>query len=254
MLLYSRSYGSGNPFIILHGLLGSSDNWQTLGKQLGKSYHVIIPDARNHGRSPHSDEFNYVVMTDDVRDCMDQQRLFSTHLLGHSMGGKTAMLFALTYPERVDKLIVVDIAPRRYGNEHERIFHALTSIDLAAMTSRTVIDETLATEIPEFALRQFLMKNLRRDEAGSFQWKMNLKVLERTYNEIAVDIQGTRQFEKPTLFIKGSLSNAITHDDEPLMKKLFPNMKIATLQGVGHWIHAEAPEKFAQYVLEFLSK
>ncbi len=252
MHLHYQSYGSGHPLIILHGLLGSLDNWHTLGKQFAESFHTFTLDARNHGRSPHSDEFNYHVMADDAIEFMDQHRISSAFFLGHSMGGKTAMQLALTHPGCVDKLIVVDIAPRRYGGEHDEIFHALTSIDLASVSDRKTIDTILAKEVPEFAVRQFLMKNLTHDEQGNLKWKMNLKVIRKNYSGIIGEVEGSGQFVKPTLFIRGSLSNYIMRKDEPLMKKLFPNAAVMTITGVGHWVHAEAPGEFARVVLKFL--
>lgn len=252
MVLYSRSYGSGHPLIILHGLFGSSDNWHMLGKKFGESFHTCIPDARNHGRSQHTDDHNYTVMAADIEDFMNQQHLASSFLIGHSMGGKTGMLFALTYPERVDKLVVVDIAPRRYSGDHDEIFHALTSFDPATMSDRKIIDETLARTIPEYAVRQLLMKNLFRDEEGKFQWKMNLSSIKNHYNEIAGEIQSTCQYLKPTLFIRGELSKYIREKDEPMMKNLFPAMKVMTIGGAGHWVHAEKPEEFTKTVLKFL--
>ncbi len=254
MQLYYQSYGSGHPLIILHGLLGSSDNWHTMGKQFGESFHTFALDARNHGRSPHSTEFNYRVLADDVRDFMEQQKLSSAFLLGHSMGGKTAIQFALTFSDRVDKLIVVDIAPQAYAANYSPDLLALASLDLTSFTNRKEIDALLIKNIPEFAIRQFLMKNLMRDKEGKFKWKMNLDIIRKNYAEINAGLETKEKFGKPTLFIKGGLSNYITQKDMPMIKKLFPKSTIATIAGAGHWVHAEAPGEFARIVIKFLQE
>ncbi len=254
MQLFFRSYGSGHPFIILHGLLGSSDNWHTLAKTFGGSFHVFTPDARNHGLSPHSDEFDYRVMAEDVREFMDRQRLASAFLLGHSMGGKTAMRVALTYPELVDRLVVVDIAPRSYANMHDDVFDALSAVDLETLTDRKEVDDLLARKVAEPAVRQFLMKNLARDDDGRFRWKMDLDSIRRNYPAITAAIESDRPFGKPTLFIRGAESHYITQSDGPMMKRLFPRLTVATIPGSGHWVHSEFPEEFSYAVLEFLRR
>ncbi len=252
MHLYHRSYGSGHPLIILHGLLGSSDNWQIMAKEFGSLFHTFTLDARNHGRSPHSDEFSYRIMAEDVRNFMDLYKLQSTILLGHSMGGKTAMKFALIYPDRVEKLVVVDIAPRAYGTIHEPILEALASLKLIIYRDREEIDADLAKKIPEAPVRQLLLKNLLRNENQKFVWKMNLDIIRKKYAEIDAAIHAERSFEKPTLFMRGELSQYIIPQDEPEIKKLFPKATITTINGAGHWIHAEAPGEFAQTLMNFL--
>jgi esterase len=252
MHLYHRSYGSGHPLIILHGLLGSSDNWQIMAKEFGSLFQTFTLDARNHGRSPHSDEFSYRIMSEDVRYFMDLYKLQSTILLGHSMGGKTAMKFALTYPDRVEKLVVVDIAPRAYGLIQDPILEALASLKLYIYRDREEIDADLAKKIPELAVRQFLMKNLLRNENQKFIWKMNLDVIRNKYAEIDAAIVSERSFEKPALFMRGELSEYITPQDESAIKKMFPKATIATISGAGHWIHADAPGEFAQTLMNFL--
>jgi esterase len=252
MHLYHRSYGSGHPLIFLHGLLGSSDNWQLMAKEFGSLFHTFTPDARNHGRSPHSDEFSYRIMAEDVRNFMDIYKLPSANLLGHSMGGKTAMKFALTYPDRVDKLVIVDIAPRAYGITQEPIIEALASLRLFIYRDREEIDADLAKKIPELPVRQFLMKNLIRDENQKFIWKINLDTIRKKYSEIDAEVGSERSFEKPTLFIRGELSRYITPQDESAIKKLFPGVTITTIPGAGHWIHSDAPGEFAQTLMNFL--
>jgi len=255
MRLHFNSYGSesSHVLIILHGLLGSSDNWHSFGQRFGEHVHTLVLDARNHGRSPHSDRFNYQVMADDMVEFMMQRRISSASLLGHSMGGKTAALTALLYPDLVDKLIVVDIAPKSYQAHHDQVFNALTSLDLRSFRYRKDIDDALSLNIPEQSVRQFLMKNLARDDAGGFQWKMNLEVIEKNYAQINEELPRQRQFNKPTLFIRGANSDYIQIDDLPLIRHLFPKTEIITIKNAGHWVHVDAQEEFSRTVLDFLS-
>ena len=252
MQLSFHSYGNGEPLVILHGLLGSSDNWHTVSKKLAEQFQVFAVDQRNHGRSPHSDSLSYETMAQDIKEFLQQHGLSSVFLLGHSMGGKTAMTFSLKHPEQVEKLIVVDIAPSSYGAKHDHIFDALYSLELNSYSSRKQIDNELALRIPEFSIRQFLMKNLTRDESGSLEWKINLDVIHKNYREINRAVESQRPFTHPTLFIKGGKSSYIRQDDIPGIKSLFPNSNLVTLQNAGHWVHADAPQEFAQIVLDFL--
>jgi pimeloyl-ACP methyl ester carboxylesterase len=255
MKLHYNSYGSESSpaLIILHGLLGSSDNWHLFGQKFGGHFHTFALDARNHGRSPHSDQFNYYVMAEDVVEFMMQQSISSASLLGHSLGGKTAAYAALLHPELVDKLIVVDIAPRSYKAHHDQVFDELTSLDVSAFQYRKDIDEALALKIPEIPVRQFLMKNLARNESGGFQWKMNLEIIEKNYARINEELPRDRQFNKPTLFIRGSNSGYIQMDDLPVISRLFPKAEIVTIKNAGHWVHVDASEEFSAAVLNFLS-
>jgi pimeloyl-ACP methyl ester carboxylesterase len=255
MELHFNSYGSDSlpALIILHGLLGSSENWHSFGQRFGEHFHTFALDARNHGRSPHSDQFNYHVMAEDVVEFMMQQGVSSASLLGHSMGGKTAAVTALLHPEFVDKLIVVDIAPRSYKAHHDQVFDALTSLDVSASRYRKDIDEALALKIPEIPVRHFLMKNLARNESGGFQWKMNLEVIEKNYARINEELPCDKQFNKPTLFIRGSKSGYIQMDDLPVISRLFPKAEIVTIKNAGHWVHVDASEEFSNTVLNFLS-
>src|SRR5262249_17135452 len=177
MPLHCESYGHGHPLIILHGLFGSLENWRTLSKAFSQSYHVFALDQRNHGHSPHSNVFDYHVMAEDLREFLQQQGLSSIHLLGHSMGGKPAIQFSLMYSETVDKLIVVDIAPKAYLPGHDDIFAALFSLDARNFRSRQEADTALAKHLPELALRQFLLKNLERTAAGGFRWRIDLEAI-----------------------------------------------------------------------------
>jgi esterase len=253
MYLHYESYGDGKPLIILHGLFGSLDNWRTLSRIFARSFQVFALDQRNHGRSPHSDTFNYDVMAEDVRDFILQNGLQTVSLLGHSMGGKTAMQFAVHYPHLVDKLIVVDIAPRAYSPGHDDIFAALLALDPRTLRSRQEANVILAASLPDETLRQFLLKNLEREADGGFKWRIDLEGLRNNYEEILKEVKTNSRFDKPTLFIKAGNSGYIQEEDVPDITALFPRAQIVTLPGVGHWLHAEAPQVFSTVVLDFLS-
>ena len=238
----------------MHGLLGSADNWGSVSRRLGAHYQVFAVDLRNHGRSPHSDIFDYDVMTADLREFMEQQALRRTMLLGHSMGGKIAMQFAIGYAEQVDKLVIVDIAPKPYEPSQRYILEALRSLDLTRYKSFTDVDAALAAKVSAKSLRQFLLKNLARDENGRLRWKVHLAAIDRNYDKLVLGLAPERSFNKPTLFIRGGRSNYIEDDDVPLIRQIFPQAEIATLAEAGHWVHVEAPEEFFQTVLNFLSR
>ncbi|KAF0222834.1 MAG: alpha/beta hydrolase [bacterium] len=254
MQLNYLSYGSGYPLIILHGLFGSLDNWHTLSKSFAEHYQVFSLDQRNHGRSPHSDEFNYSILVEDILDFIDQQNIATAHILGHSMGGKAAMQFALRYPNRVSKLIIADIAPKSYPPTLLELFETLTSIDLSRFSNRKEIDTALAQEVPDFGVRQFILKNIYLNEEERFCWKMNLPVLKKSYLEMSGSINLANTFSKPTLFIRGEKSSYIEESDTELIKTFFPFAEIVTMAKVGHWVHAENPKEFFQIVVEFLKK
>ena len=251
MKLFFQQYGSGEPLFIIHGLFGSLDNWHTLSKRFAASFKVLAVDLRNHGRSPHSDIFTYSAIAEDVLELMDDQHIGSAHVIGHSMGGKVAMQLAVSYPERVDRLIVVDIAPRSYRRLHDEILDALMSVDLALFQSRHQIDEELGRKIPDRAIRQFLLKNLARGESGSFHWKANLATISRNDEELSTEIDAPAAFPNPTLFVKGKRSDYIIESDSPSILRLFPNARIESIDA-GHWVHAESPDRFADVVLDFL--
>jgi len=254
MKLFYYVTGHGHPLIILHGLFGSSDNWFTLAKFFGEKYKVYAVDQRNHGHSPHSEEFNYRVMSDDTNDLMIHEGIQSGHLLGHSMGGKTAMRFTLTHPEKVDKLIVVDIAPKAYPPKHDKIFESLFALKLDKYKTRTELDFALGQYISDYAVRQLLLKNVFRDEEERFKWRIDVSALHNNYSKVNEAIESTDQFTKPVLFIRGSKSSYILDSDVPQIKSIFPLMELITIEGVGHWVHAESPQKFAEVVVEFLAR
>ena len=251
MNLFSQEYGAGPPLVILHGLLGSLDNWHTLSKKFGTSFRVFAVDQRNHGRSPHSEILTFDAMAQDLAEFLDLQQIPSASILGHSIGGKTAMQFALSYPDRVDRLIVVDIAPRAYPRLHDEILGAMMSVDLLHPQSRQQVDGQLSKRITDLALRQFLMKNLGRDDSGRFFWRANLEVIDRSYTEIAREIKAAKPFKKPSLFLKSNQSSYVRESDTRSIRETFPNAQIVGVD-TGHWIHAEAPDRFFEIVLSFL--
>jgi esterase len=254
MNLHFEAVGEGPPLIILHGLLGSADNWRSMSRRLGAHYKVFAVDLRNHGRSPHSDIFDYDVMTADLREFMEQQALRRVMLLGHSMGGKVAMQFAIDYSEQVDRLVIVDIAPKPYEPFQRYILEALRSLDLTRYKSFADVDAALAAEISSESLRQFLLKNLARDHDGHLRWKAHLEAINRNYDKLARSLAPERTFDKPTLFIRSGRSNYIEDDDVPLIRQIFPQAEIATLPEAGHWVHIDAPKEFFQTVLNVLNK
>lgn len=251
--LHFRESGTGNPLIILHGVFGSGDNWLTVSKLFSPLYHVYLVDQRNHGRSPHSDIFQYDVLVDDLKDFAKEQNLPVFDLIGHSMGGKVAMKFAAKYPEMLSKMVVVDIAPRYYNPHHQEIVNGLKSVDLKNMVSRHDAEEAMIPFIPEQDVRQFLLKNLYRNEDGQFAWRINLPVLEKFIDQIGEPLIPEIQIAVPSLFIKGEKSRYISLADEQQIARQFPNSRIVEIQGAGHWVQAEQPQLFADAVLEFLS-
>lgn len=252
-MLYSKIEGTGKPLVILHGFLGMSDNWKTLATQYAQAgFNVHLLDLRNHGRSFHSDEFDYDIMVQDVLDYCENHNLEKIALLGHSMGGKVAMLFATTYSEKVEKLIVADIGPKYYPPHHQTILEGLNAVDFSKKPSRNQVEEILTTFIPYFGTRQFLMKNLYWKTPEELAFRFNLEVLTKKVSQIGAALPDDLIFNKPTLFIRGGSSNYILDDDFPLINSHFPNISIKTIPEVGHWLHAEKPMEFLELTLDFL--
>jgi esterase len=251
MNLYFKELGEGTPLVILHGFLGTGDNWYSLGKRFAEHFHVYIVDQRNHGNSPHSNEFGYQEMADDLVEFFREQHITKAHILGHSMGGKVAMLFAMQNPLKVEKLIVADIAPRYYPPHHQDILDGLNGLDLKKLTSRQDADDQLAKKIDDFGVRQFLLKNLNRSSDG-FSWKMNLPVLTRKIDKVGLEIGKGVVYEGPSLFIKGGKSRYIRAEDVKEIERKFPNSQIKEIEGAGHWLHAEQPDTFYDLTMEFL--
>lgn len=251
MKLNLQIHGEGEPLIIMHGLFGTLENWGSQIKAFAEHFKVYAVDMRNHGRSPHSDEISYPLMAADILELMDDQGLEKAHILGHSMGGKAAMQLALNHPERIDKLIVVDIAPVQYPHHHTDVFKGLNSVPLASLKSRGEADQLLSQHIDEPSVRQFLLKNLYRNEQKQFAWRMNLPALEQCYDAISLPPEG-QAYQAPMLFIKGEQSDYITPDYRDAVLSLFPKASYKVIQGTGHWPHAEKPAVFTSLVLKYL--
>jgi esterase len=252
MQLHFKESGQGRAVILLHGLFGSSDNWHHIALRLAESFRVFALDQRNHGQSPHRADMNYSLMAADVNEFMASRGLETTMVIGHSMGGKTAMQFALQFPNRVEKLVVADMAPRAYAPAHDKIFAALLALDLKSFSMRRQIEDALAPEIPNLVLRRFLLKNLGRNSAGEFFWKINLPGISENYPRLGEPVSAATPFAKPALFIRGVKSNYINPEDEPLIRQLFPQSQIQTVAGAGHWLHADQPAEFLRLLLDFL--
>lgn len=253
MKLNFRILGEGAPLIILHGVFGSSDNWQTVGKVLAEQYKVYLVDLRNHGNSPHSDDFNYDLMAKDIRELIDDEDIESAYLLGHSMGGKVAMTFSNKYPEKVKKLIVVDIAPKAYAPHHQQIFDGFHAVDLENIKSRGEADKQMSEVISNMGIRQFILKNLYRDKNATFSWKLNLEVIKREASKIGEGLVPNTPFKKPALFIAGGKSDYIQETDHEMIRSIFQNTEIITIEGAGHWVHAEKPTELVNAVTAFLT-
>jgi esterase len=251
MKLFFRHSGKGHPLIILHGLLGSSDNWYSLAKVFSEHYSVYTVDQRNHGQSPHSDEFNYHLLTEDLEGFIREQAISKPYIIGHSMGGKTAMNFAVKYPHLPGKLVVVDIVPKKYPVHHDHILEGLHAIDLATLTNRAQADQLLSRHVPEPAVRQFLLKNLSRQADGTFEWKVNIHALDDHMEELGDGMIYPGRYEGPALFVKGARSNYHAPGDEERIREIFPSARFVTLN-TGHWVQAEDPQGFAKVVREFL--
>lgn len=265
MKLFYRESGKGETLIILHGLYGSSDNWVSISKELEPFFRVINVDQRNHGQSPHSFEHSYSALADDLLELFNDLNLEKAILLGHSMGGKVAMQFTFDHPEKVSSLIIVDIAPWSHiGNneswnqivkEHRHIIEGLMSIPIDQIASRNQADAILSKWVEAEYVRQFLLKNLRREHDRSFAWKLNLPAISSNIVNLMSGIKSTTQefqCETRTLFIKGEISNYIPRDKENDLKNIFTNSTIITIDGSGHWVHAEKPKEFLAAVITFL--
>lgn len=253
MKLHSTILGEGRPLLILHGFLGMSDNWKTLGNEFSEAgFQVHLIDQRNHGRSPHSEVFSYTELAKDIREYIEHHNLKNVILIGHSMGGKTAMTAASLFPHLIDKLVVVDIAPKYYAPHHQEILKGLSAVDNASLSSRGEADEILAQYLPEQAVRMFLLKNLFWKEKKQLGLRMNLEVLTREIEELGQALPSDYSYSKPTLFIKGERSNYITSEDQGLIKKHFPAAEVVSIPGAGHWVHAENKEGFYEEVIKFL--
>ncbi len=260
--LHSQIFGDGFPLIILHGLFGSSSNWRSIGKRLSNQYQIHLLDLRNHGHSFWSEEMSYFAMAQDVVGYLDNKQISSAHILGHSMGGKAAMMLALTQPSRVQALLVADIAPIAYQHDHSGLIDAMQSLPLDKISTRGEADKVMAKTVTEPAVRQFLLQNLIFNPSESNQdtpkWRINLNVLNQQMPTLfdfpASDQLDMSVYSGLTIFIRGETSDYVTKRHEATIKRLFPDHHIETISQAGHWLHAEQPKQFIQVVTQFLSQ
>ncbi len=251
MILHTEITGQGQAIVLIHGLFGSYENLGVIARALVGQWQVINLDMRNHGRSDWHDSMSYALMAEDVKETLDHLGLEQVILLGHSMGGKIAMEFALRYPERVSKLILADISPVQNRPRHLEILSALDGIDLDSLQSRQHADQQLALAITETGVRQFLLKSLYKD-GDQFRWRFKIKALIANYSQLLEAPPSKGPYTGPTLFIKGAESDYLLPEHQSLIQQLFPHSKAKVIMGTGHWLHAEKPVAFAKIVTDFL--
>lgn len=251
MLLHYKEIGEGKPLVILHGLFGTSDNWQTHAKKLGEYYRVILVDQRNHGHSPWSEDFTYEHLADDLERLIIHLGIDQFTLIGHSMGGKTAMYYSQKYPTRLEKMVIVDIGIKQYPMHHNEIIKGIKSLDLTTISSRSAAEQAMIPFVDSYGVRQFLLKNLYWVEKGKLAWRMNVDVLEREMEEILAPIPNIEVWT-PTLFLRGAMSNYILDEDWDAIEEVFPDATLETIENAGHWVHSEQPDEFIEKVLGFI--
>jgi len=256
MQLYYKEFGSGPPLIILHGLFGMLDNYMSIASSLASDFRVFIVDQRNHGRSGHSSIFSYEAMSDDLLQFMEARNLTRAHILGHSMGGKTAMQFAFDHPEKLIRLVVADMTPaeRPVNSRHQQLIEVMLSIDLSRFSDRVELARLLEEKIPSYRLRQFILKNLYLKSKDQLGWRLNLPAIYENLNEMFRGVNHVGQLANPTLFLKGELSDYIQDSDIAVIRKLFKEVEITTVPGASHWLHADNPAFFTESVRQFLLK
>ena len=265
MKLFFRKYGEGPPLIILHGLYGSSDNWASIARRLSSKFSVYLPDQRNHGESPHSDIHDYPSMCDDLRELADDQGLATFFLAGHSMGGKTAVLFARRWPSRIKGLAVADISPfetkisnAKTFRQHLELLEVLAGTDISGAATREELEKLFSESIPSERTRSLLMKNARRKAAGGFEWKINNKSLLKNLDRIAESVADAGETAEPVtgfpvLFLKGEKSEYLPEGDFPKILRLFPAAEFLVIRNAGHWIHADNPDEVCAALFSFLT-
>jgi pimeloyl-ACP methyl ester carboxylesterase len=252
-MLFSRIEGEGKPLLIIHGFMGMSDNWKTLsGQYVAAGFQVHALDMRNHGKSFHSDVFDYAAMVEDLVEYMDGNNLQQADIIGHSMGGKAAMFFAVKYPEKVNRLVVADIGPKYYAPHHQDVLAALNAVDFSQKPDRSGVEAMMGQYLSDAGTRQFLMKNLYWVEPGQLGFRINLSVFNEKVENIGDALPEGSHFNGPTLFLRGDRSNYIKDEDFGLIKTHFPQADIKTISNSGHWVHAENPKAFLEYTLDFL--
>jgi esterase len=254
MKLFFRRFGKGNPLVILHGLFGLSDNWVTIGKRLSDDFEVFIPDLRNHGQSPHSTVFDFPALVQDLIEFTEENNLKDMILVGHSLGGITAMHFALENSSCVKKIIVVDISLRKYRNygDHQKLINAMLGVDFSRVHKRSDVERQLMSSIKNTRIRQFLLKNVYWRDKVSLDWRLNLAALNENLPLINESVADDKQFRGPALFIRGELSDYLLNEDLDEICKKFPRAELATVPNASHWVHADAPEEFLKILSRFL--
>jgi esterase len=256
MKLFYREFGEGQAVIILHGLFGQSDNWVTVGRRIADQFHVYIPDLRNHGQSPHTTIHSFPAMADDLAEFIEDHGVENPILIGHSMGGKVAMTYALENPGMVKKLVIVDISPRKYPERrtHTQVITQMLSIDLEKLNTRTEVEKILESRVTDSRVRMFILKNLYYKLHGKLAWRLNLDAINQSLDLLFDGIQSASQYKGPTLFIRGGKSDYVADEDVPLIKSMFPEAVIKTINGASHWIHADAPEELCYLLSSFLER
>lgn len=253
MKLHTQIYGKGTKLVILHGFLGMGDNWKSLSKQYAKSgFEVHLPDMRNHGKSPHSEDFNYQIMAEDIYNYFQSHNVKDAVLIGHSMGGKIAMHFAANHPELLSHLIIVDIAPKYYEPHHDVILNSLKELKDKKLSSRQDAESILKKKIKSQGVRLFLLKNLKRNEDNLLSLKPNIDVFLNNKENIGETLPNHFSYKKPTLFVKGDQSDYIQSNDKELIDKHFEQNKIISIPNAGHWVHAENQADFLEKTLDFI--
>jgi esterase len=254
MRLHYAVQGEGRPLVVLHGFLGSSDNWRAMRKRFAATYKVFSLDQRNHGGSPHSSSMNYGVMADDLREFLFEQGVSQVSLLGHSMGGKVAMQFASQSPEATEKLVIVDIGPKAYPPAHRLLLQAMQNLELGRLKNYGEAEAALSATIGDPALSKFVVKNLARNLDGAFQWRIGLDELTANYDQLLKAPAMSNSFDKPTCFIRGARSRFIEDRDFAAIREYFPLAEFYTVPNAGHWVHIDAPEEFYRIVDEYLRR
>ena len=256
MKLFFREFGQGQPVIILHGLFGQSDNWVTIGRRIADQFHVFIPDQRNHGQSLHTPVHSFPAMADDLTEFIEEHQIENPILIGHSMGGKVAMTYALENPGKVMKLVIIDISPRKYPERitHTQVITEMIRIDLEKIVTRTEVEKILDSRVSDTRIKMFILKNLYYKIHGKLAWRLNLEAINQNMDLLFDSISSDNQYTGPSLFIRGGKSDYILDSDIPLIKSMFPEALVKTIPGASHWVHADAPEELCYLLSSFLDR
>ena len=256
MKLFFREFGQGQPVIILHGLFGQSDNWVTIGRRIADQFHVYIPDQRNHGQSLHTTVHSFPAMADDLAEFIEEHQIENPILIGHSMGGKVAMTYALENTEKVMKLVIIDISPRKYPERitHTQVITEMIRIDLEKIVTRTEVEKILDSRVSDTRIKMFILKNLYYKIHGKLAWRLNLEAINQNMDLLFDGISSDNQYTGPSLFIRGGKSDYILDSDIPLIKSMFPEALVKTIPGASHWVHADAPEELCYLLSGFLDR